>query len=168
METKGEDIIEELMSEYAEYIDMGTINYLMDLMSKEEKKSRREIFREIFKEPEISREALYQSQLTVLKLAELKKRIIKEAFKRLNPDLVIKTLYGHMQTIFINFIIDVLSATADKINTDKDLAEFIREVLTKNNELLKEVRDDERRKIIEIIIMMLSLKCRENNGGRDK
>ncbi len=44
----------ELLSEYAEFIDLGTINYLIDLMSNEEKKSKREIFKEL----EISRKAL--------------------------------------------------------------------------------------------------------------
>lgn len=139
----------ELLSEYAEFIDLGTINYLIDLMSKEEKKSKREIFKEL----EISRGALYQPHIG----NKLKQKIIKEAFKRLDSSIVIKTLYGRMKDLFINFIVDILSVTADEINTNNDLAEFIREVLTENAELLENVRDVERRKIIEIVTNKFSL-----------
>jgi len=139
----------ELLSEYAEFIDIGTINYLIDLMSKEEKKSKREIFKEL----EISRGALYQPHIG----NKLKQKIIKEAFKRLDSSIVIKTLYGRMKNLFINFIVDILSVTADEINTNNDLAEFIREVLIENAELLKDVRDVERRKIIEIVTNKFSL-----------
>ncbi|EHP68878.1 hypothetical protein MetMK1DRAFT_00033260 [Metallosphaera yellowstonensis MK1] len=144
----------ELLSEYAEFIDLGTINYLIDLMSKEEKKSKREIFKEL----EISRGALYQPHIG----NELKQKIIKEAFKRLDSSIVIKTLYGRMKNLFINFIVDILSVTADEINTNNDLAEFIREILTENAELLKNVRDVERRKIIEIATNKFSLEYNKN------
>ena len=123
----------ELLSEYVEFIDLGTINYLIDLMSKEGRKSKREIFKELG----ISRGALYQPHIG----NELKQKIIKEAFKRLDSSIVIKTLYGRMKNLFINFIVDILSATADEINTNNDLAEFIREILTENAGLLKDVRD---------------------------
>jgi len=33
----------DLLSEYADFIDLGTINYLLDLMSKEEKKNKEEM-----------------------------------------------------------------------------------------------------------------------------
>ena len=144
----------ELLSEYAEFIDLGTINYLIDLMSKEEKKSKREIFKEL----EISRGALYQPHIG----NKLKQKIIKEAFKRLDSSIVIKTLYGRMKNLFINFIVDILSVTADEINTNNDLAEFIREVLTENAELLENVRDVERRKIIEIVTNKFSLEYNKN------
>ena len=144
----------DLLSEYAEFIDLGTINYLIDLMSKEEKKSKREIFKELG----ISRGALYQPHIG----NELKQKIIKEAFKRLDSSIVIKAMYGRMKNLFINFIVDILSATADEINTNNDLAEFIREVLTENAELLKNVRDVERRKIIEIATNKFSLEYNKN------
>gem|GEM_PF-3150463 len=144
----------ELLSEYVEFIDLGTINYLIDLMSKEGRKSKREIFKELG----ISRGALYQPHIG----NELKQKIIKEAFKRLDSSIVIKTLYGRMKNLFINFIVDILSATADEINTNNDLAEFIREVLTENAELLKNVRDVERRKIIEIVTNKFSLEYNKN------
>jgi cell division protein FtsL len=144
----------ELLSEYAEFIDLGTINYLIDLMSKEEKKSKREIFKEL----EISRGALYQPHIG----NKLKQKIIKEAFKRLDSSIVIKILYGRMKNLFINFIVDILSITADEINTNSDLAEFIREILTENAELLENVRDVERRKIIEIITNKFSLEYNKN------
>ena len=67
-----------------------------------------------------------------------------------------------MKNLFINFIVDILSATADEINTNNDLAEFIREVLTENAELLKNVRDVERRKIIEIATNKFSLEYNKN------
>jgi cell division protein FtsL len=148
------NVMGELLSEYAEFIDLGTINYLIDLMSKEEKKSKREIFKEL----EISRGALYQPHVG----NKLKQKIIKEAFKRLDSSIVIKTLYGRMKNLFINFIVDILSVTADEINTNNDLAEFIREVLTENAELLKDVRDVERRKIIEIVTNKFSLEYNKN------
>ncbi|MEJ2779403.1 hypothetical protein WIW89_00390 [Stygiolobus sp. CP850M] len=148
------NVMGELLSEYAEFIDLGTINYLIDLMSKEEKKSKREIFKEL----EISRGALYQPHVG----NKLKQKIIKEAFKRLDSSIVIKTLYGRMKNLFINFIVDILSVTADEINTNNDLAEFIREVLTENAELLENVRDVERRKIIEIVTNKFSLEYNKN------
>ena len=128
----------DLLSEYAEFIDLGTINYLIDLMSKEEKKSKREIFKELG----ISRGALYQPHIG----NKLKQKIIKEAFKRLDSSIVIKTLYGRMKNLFINFIVDILSVTADEINTNNDLVEFIREIVTENAGLLKDVRDVETNK----------------------
>jgi len=141
-------VMEEPLSEYIEFIDLSTINYLIELMSKEEKKSKRRIFEELG----ISRGALYQSHVG----NKLKQKIIKEAFKRLDSSIVIKVLYGRMKDLFINFIIDLLSTTADEINTNNDITEFIKEVLTENAELLKQVRDVERKKIIEIITNRLS------------
>jgi hypothetical protein len=138
----------ELLSEYTEFIDIGTINYLVDLMSKKEKKSKRQIFEELG----VSRGALYQPHIG----NKLKQKIIKEAFKRLDANIIIKVLYGRMKDLFINFIIDILSASADEINNDNNIAEFIKEILTENAELLKEVRDVERKKIIEIITNRLS------------
>lgn len=144
----------ELLSEYAEFIDLGTINYLIDLMSKEGKKSKREIFKELG----ISRGALYQPHIG----NGLKQKIIKEAFKRLDSSIVIKALYGRMKNLFINFIVDILSVTADEINTNNDLSKFIREVLTENAELLENVRDVERRKIIEIVTNKFSSEYNKN------
>jgi len=143
-----ENITGELLSEYKEFIDVGTINYLINLICEKEKKSKRQIFKELG----ISRSTLYQPHVG----DKLKEKIIKEAFKRLDPDIVIKILYGHMRDLFINFIIDILSASADEINNDNNIAEFIKEILTENAELLKEVRDIERKKIIEIITNRLS------------
>ena len=143
-----ENTIWNLLSEYAEFIGIGTINYLIELMSQQEKKSKIQIFEELG----ISRGALYQPHIG----NKLKQRIIKEAFKRLDPNIVIKILYGYMKHLFINFIIDILSTTADEINTNDDLAEFIKEILNENNELLKNVRDIERRKIIEFVENRLS------------
>jgi len=141
-------VMGEPLSEYIEFIDLSTINYLIELMSKEEKKSKRRIFEELG----ISRGALYQPHVG----NKLKQKIIKEAFKRLDSSIVIKVLYGRMKDLFINFIIDLLSTTADEINTNNDITEFIKEVLTENAELLKQVRDVERKKIIEIITNRLS------------
>jgi cell division protein FtsL len=149
----------DLLSEYAEFIDLGTINYLIDLMSKEEKKSKREIFKELG----ISRGALYQPHIG----NKLKQKIIKEAFKRLDSSIVIKTLYGRMKNLFINFIVDILSVTADEINTNNDLVEFIREIVTENAGLLKDVRDVERRKIIEIVTNKFSLEYNKINTNND-
>jgi len=141
-------VMGEPLSEYIEFIDLSTINYLIELMSKEEKKSKRRIFEELG----ISRGALYQPHVG----NKLKQKIIKEAFKRLDSSIVIKVLYGRMKDLFINFIIDLLSTTADEINTNNDITKFIKEVLTENTELLKQVRDVERKKIIEIITNKLS------------
>ena len=38
---------EVLLSEYAEYIDMGTINYLVELIARKEKKGKKEILDEL-------------------------------------------------------------------------------------------------------------------------
>jgi len=141
-------VMDELLNEYIEFIDLSTINYLIELMSKEEKKSKRRIFEELG----ISRGALYQPHVG----NKLKQKIIKEAFKRLDSSIVIKVLYGRMKDLFINFIIDLLSTTADEINTNNDITEFIKEVLTENAELLKQIGDVERKKIIEIITNRLS------------
>ena len=141
-------VMGEPLSEYIEFIDLSTINYLIELMSKEEKKSKRRIFEELG----ISRGALYQPHVG----NKLKQKIIKEAFKRLDSSIVIKVLYGRMKDLFINFIIDLLSTTADEININNDITKFIKEVLTENAELLKQVRDVERKKIIEIITNKLS------------
>jgi len=138
----------ELLSEYAKFIDIGTINYLVELMSEREKKSKRQIFEELG----ISRGALYQPHVG----NKLKQKIINEAFKRLDPSVVIKILYGHMRNLFINFIIDTLSTTADEINPNDELAELIREILNENTELLKNVRDVERKTIIEAVANKLS------------
>ncbi len=51
----------EILSEYAEFIDIGTINYLVELMSIQERKSKREIFKELG----ISRGALYQPHVGI-------------------------------------------------------------------------------------------------------
>ena len=138
----------ELLSEYAEFIDLGTINHLIDLMSKQEKKSKRQIFEELG----ISKGALYQPHIG----NKLKQKVINGAFERLDPSTVIKILYGNMRDIFINFIIDILSSTADEIESNKELAELVKRILTENTELLKNVRDIERRKIIETIQNKLS------------
>jgi len=138
----------ELLSEYAEFISLGTINYLIDLMSQQEKKSKRQIFEELG----ISRGALYQPHIG----NKLKQKVVKEAFKRLDPIIVIKILYGNMRNIFINFIIDTLSTTADEISSSDKLAELIREILNENAELLKNVRDIERKTIIETVTNKLS------------
>ena len=138
----------ELLSEYAEFIDTGAINYLIELMSKQEKKSKRQIFEELG----ISRGALYQPHVG----NKLKQKIINEAFKRLDPSVVIKILYGHMRDLFINFIIDTLSTTADEINSNDELVKLIREILYENAELLKNVRDIERKTIIETVVNKLS------------
>jgi len=137
----------ELLSEYAEFIDLSAINYLLELMGKEEKKTKDEILKELG----ISRSALYQPNTST----EAKQLIIKEAFKCLDPSLVITILYGRIKTIFINFIVDILSVTANEIKTNSTLAELGREILTENTELLKDIRDIERRKIIEIITNLL-------------
>jgi hypothetical protein len=135
-------VMGEPLSEYIEFIDLSTINYLIELMSKEEKKSKRRIFEELG----ISRGALYQPHVG----NKLKQKIIKEAFKRLDSSIVIKVLYGRMKDLFINFIIDLLSTTADEINTNNDITKFIKEVLTENAELLKQVRDVERKKLSKL------------------
>jgi len=133
----------DLLSEYAEFIDIGTINYLLDLMGKKEKKRKEEILKEL----DISRSVLYQPHVRT----ELKQKIIKEAFKCLDPSLVITILYGRMKDLFINFVVDILSVTAEEININNTLTEVVRRILTENTELLKDIRDIERRKIIEFV-----------------
>jgi len=141
-------ITEDLLTEYAEFVDIGTIHYLIDLMSKQEKKSRRQLFEELG----ISRGALYQPHVG----KKLKQKVVEEALKRLDRTTVIRTLYGRMKTLFINFIIDVLSTTADEIDTNNELAELIREMLTENAELLKDVKAIDIREIIETVMNKLS------------
>ena len=133
----------DLLSEYPDFIDLGTINYLLDLMSKEEKKSKEEILKEL----EINRSVLYQPHGRT----EFKQKIIKESFKRLDTSLVITILYGRMKDLFINFVVDILSSTAEEINTNNTLAEVVRDILTENTKLLKNIRDIERRKILEFV-----------------
>ena len=141
-------ITEDLLTEYAEFVDIGTIHYLIDLMSKQEKKSRRQLFEELG----ISRGALYQPHIG----KKLKQKVVEEALKRLDRTTVIRTLYGRMKILFINFIIDVLSTTADEIDTNNELAELIREMLTENAELLKDVKAIDIREIIETVMNKLS------------
>ena len=128
-----------LLSEYAEYIDMGTINYLVELIAREEKKGNREILDEL------------GVSVTQLHQTEVKQRVINEAFKRLDKRIVIKVLYGRMKTVYTNFIVDVLSTVGEEIKSNKDLAEEIKGMMEENFGLLDGVRDIERRKIIEII-----------------
>ena len=144
----NEKVTGELLSEYAQFVDVGTINYLIDLICEKEKKSKRQILEELG----ISRGALYQPHIG----DKLKQTIIEEAFKRLDPTTVIKILYGHMRDLFIQFIIDILVTTADEIKTNNDLAEFVKEILNENVELLKNIRSIEKREIIEIITNRLS------------
>jgi len=87
-------ITEDLLTEYAEFVDIGIIHYLIDLMSKQEKKSKRQIFEELG----ISRGALYQTHVG----KKLKQKVIEEALKRLERSTVIRILYGRMKTLFIN------------------------------------------------------------------
>jgi len=128
-----------LLSEYAEYIDMGTINYLVELIAREEKRGKREILDELG----ISIAQLHQT--------EVKQRVINEALKRLDKKTVIRVLYGRMKTVYTNFIVDVLSTVGEEIKSNKDLAEEIKGMMEENFGLLDGVRDIERRKIIEII-----------------
>jgi len=148
-------ITEDLLTEYAEFVDIGTIHYLIDLMSKQEKKSRRQLFEELG----ISRGALYQPHVG----KKLKQKVVEEALKRLDRTTVIRTLYGRMKTLFINFIIDVLSTTADEIDTNNELAELIREMLTENAELLKDVKAIDIREIIETVMNKLSTQAGVNH-----
>jgi len=130
---------EVLLSEYAEYIDMGTIHYLVELIAREEKKGKREILDEL------------GVSVTQLHQTEVKQRVIKEAFKRLDKRTVIRVLYGRMKTVYTNFIVDVLSTVGEEIKSSKDLAEEIKGIMEENSGLLEWVSDIERRKIIEII-----------------
>ena len=131
---------EVLLSEYAEYIDVGTINYLVELIAREEKKGKREILDEL------------GISITKLHQTEVKQRVINEAFKRLDKRTVIRALYGRMKTVYTNFIVDVLSTVGEEINGNKDLAEEIKGMMEENSGLLDGVRDIERRKIIEVIL----------------
>ena len=130
---------EVLLSEYAEYIDVGTINYLVELIAREEKKGKREILDEL------------GISITKLHQTEVKQRVINEAFKRLDKRIVIKVLYGRMKTVYTNFIVDVLSTVGEEIKSSKDLAEETKGIMEENSGLLDGVSDIERRKIIEII-----------------
>jgi len=133
-ETKGM-----LLSEYAEYIDAGTILYLVELIARKEKKDKKEILQEL--------------KLTIpqLRQNEVKEKVIRESFRRLDTNTVIKVLYGRMKTVYINFIVDVLSTVAEEISSNKDLAKEIKGIMDENSKLLEWVRDIERREIIEII-----------------
>jgi len=129
-----------LLSEYAEYIDMGTINYLVELIAREEKRGKREMFDEL------------GIGVTQLHQTEVKQRVINEALKLLDKRTVIRVLYGRMKTVYTNFIVDVLSAVGEEIKSNKDLAEEIKGIMEENSGLLDGVRDIERRKIIEVIL----------------
>jgi len=129
-----------LLSEYAEYIDMGTINYLVELIAREEKRGNREILDEL------------GIGITQLHQTEVKQRVINEALKRLDKRTVIRVLYGRMKTVYTNFIVDVLSTVGEEIKSNKDLAEEIKRIMEENFGLLDGVRDIERRKIIEVIL----------------
>ena len=133
-ETKGM-----LLSEYVEYIDAGTILYLVELIARKEKKDKKEILQEL--------------KLTIpqLRQNEVKEKVIRESFRRLDTNTVIKVLYGRMKTVYINFIVDVLSTVGEEISSNKDLAKEIKGIMEENSGLLKGVRDIERRTIIEII-----------------
>jgi len=126
----------EILSQYAEYLNLSTINYLLDLIGEKENKSRRQILEELG----IDKETLYYS-------TEAKKQVVKEAFKRLDPAIVIKTVYENIKTIFTNFIIDLLTITTQ----ENEMTEFTKEVLEENEGLLKSVRDFDRREIIRIV-----------------
>ena len=128
-----------LLSEYAEYIDMGTINYLVELIAREEKRGKREILDEL------------GISITQLHQTEVKQRVINEALKRLDKRTVIRVLYGRMKTVYTNFIVDVLSTVGEEIKSNKDLAEEIKRIMEENFGLLDGVRDIERREIIEVI-----------------
>jgi len=128
-----------LLSEYAEYIDMGTINYLVELIAREEKRGKREILDEL------------GISITQLHQTEVKQRVINEALKRLDKRTVIRVLYGRMKTVYTNFIVDVLSTVGEEIKSNKDLAEEIKGMMEENSGLLDGVRDIERRKIIDVI-----------------
>ena len=128
-----------LLSEYAEYIDMGTINYLVELIAREEKRGKREILDEL------------GVGVTQLHQTEVKQRVINEALKLLDKRTVIRVLYGRMKTVYTNFIVDVLSTVGEEIKSNKDLAEEIKGMMEENSGLLDGVRDIERRKIIDVI-----------------
>ena len=128
-----------LLSEYAEYIDMGTINYLVELIAREEKRGKREILDEL------------GISITQLHQTEVKQRVINEALKLLDKRTVIRVLYGRMKTVYTNFIVDVLSTVGEEISSNKDLAEEIKGMMEENSGLLGGVRDIERRKIIDVI-----------------
>jgi len=128
-----------LLSEYAEYIDMGTILYLVELIARKEKKGKKEILDEL------------GVSVTKLHQTEVKQRVINEAFKRLDKKTVIRVLYGRMKTVYTNFIVDVLSTVGEEIKSNKDLEEEINGIMEENSGLLDGVSDIERRKIIEII-----------------
>ena len=128
-----------LLSEYAEYIDMGTINYLLELIAREENRGKREILDEL------------GIGVTQLHQTEVKQRVINEALKLLDKRTVIRVLYGRMKTVYTNFIVDVLSTVGEEIKSNKNLNEEIKGIMEENSSLLRWVSDIERRKIIEII-----------------
>jgi hypothetical protein len=127
---------EDILSEYAEYLSLGTINYLLDLIGEKEMKSRRQVLEELG----INKETLYHS-------TEAKQKVIKEALKKLDPITVIQAMYGNMKNIFTNFIIDLLTITTQK----SEMTDFTKEVLEENEKLLKSVKDFDRREIIRIV-----------------
>ena len=93
-------VMEELLNEYIEFIDLSTINYLIELISKKEKKSKRRIFEELG----INRGALYQPHIG----SKLKQKIIKEAYKRLDSSIVIKVLYGRMTVSYTHLTLPTI------------------------------------------------------------
>ncbi len=125
-----------LLSQYAEFNDVGTINYLLDLMAKKEDKRKQDILKEIG----VSTRSLYKK--------DKKQKIIEEAFKRLDTKLVIEVLYGRMKTVFTNFVIDVLSIAYGE-GSDEDVKRLAKEVFKENRKLLESVRDHDRTKIIK-------------------
>jgi len=137
MKTSGKGD-EDVLTEYAEFIDIGTVNYLIDLISKTERKPKTEVLKELG----INREALYGPNG--------KSRVLSEAVKRLDKLTVIKILYGKMKNVYINFVIDILSVSADELDSD-GFAEFVKILIDENSGLIKTVNDVERKKIIEIV-----------------
>ena len=127
---------EDILSEYAKYLDSGTINYLIDLIANKEMKNRRQVIEGLG----IDRETLYHS-------VEAKQKVIKEAFKSLGPAVVVQALYGNIKSLFTNFIIDLLTFAIEK----DGLADFTKEVLEENERILENVRDFDRREIIRLI-----------------
>ncbi|BFI75819.1 hypothetical protein [Sulfurisphaera ohwakuensis] len=127
--------LSKLMMYYADLVSVGTLHYLVELMAEKEGVSKREMFERLG----ISRGTLYQKSVGI----ETREKIIEEAFKRLDTDKVVEVLYESVKAIYINFLIDILSAYDGKET---------KTIVEENLSLLSTVRDLERRQIVEQLV----------------
>ena len=131
----NKESLSKLILYYADLVSVGTLHYLVELMAEKEGVSKREMFERLG----ISRGTLYQKSVGI----ETKEKILTEAFKRLDTDKVVEILYESVKSLYVNFLIDVLSTYDGR---------EVKTIVEENLSLLKTVRDLERRQIVERVL----------------